>query len=125
MRGVNNITWELAQALDVRQLLLFTSDGAGSCSLACDYCFLHKAGDHRTMTRQTLLDAMAFLRELTDEPSLHYFGTEPTMNWPLVVAARETCDWPISMTTNGLLLTPERIDWMAANDVRVYVYSID
>lgn len=89
-------------------------------------CFLHKTGQHRVMTPETLRDAIAFLETLTNEPGLHFFGTEPTMQWDLIVEARRLRpSWPISLTTNGLLLTPERIDWMAANDVRVYVYSID
>lgn len=119
-------TQELAQALGLHRLLLFTGDGAGSCSMACSYCFIAKAGRHRVMGRDTLRDAMTFLEQLTDQPGLHFFGTEPTMQWGLIQEARRLRpDWPISMTTNGLLLTPERIDWMAAHDVRVYVYSID
>ena len=119
-------TQELAQALGLHRLLLFTGDGVGSCSMQCDYCFLAKAGLHRVMSRDTLRDAMEFLERLTDRPGLHFFGTEPTMQWHLIEEARRLRpDWPISLTTNGLLLTPERIDWMAANDVRVYVYSID
>ena len=94
--------------------------------MACDYCFLAKKGPRRTMSRETLQDAIAFLEDLTDQPGLHFFGVEPTVNWDLIVEARRLRpSWPISLTTNGLLLTPERIDWMADNDVRVYVYSID
>lgn len=121
-----NRTQELAQALGLHQLLLFTGDGAGSCSMACGYCFIAKAGPHRIMNVETLHDAMGFLEGLTERPALHFFGTEPTMQWHLIEEARRLRpDWPISLTTNGLLLTPERCDWMATHDVRVYVYSID
>ncbi len=123
---MDNSTQGLAQSFGVHQLLLFTGDGAGSCSMACDYCFLAKKGPRRTMSRETLQDAIAFLEDLTDQPGLHFFGVEPTVNWDLIVEARRLRpSWPISLTTNGLLLTPDRIDWMADNDVRVYVYSID
>jgi len=118
-------TQELARAFGVHRLLLFTGDGAGSCSMACDYCFLAKEGPLRVMSPEILRDAMRFLEGLTDRPSLHFFGSEPTMQWDLIVEARKLRDWPISLTTNGLLLTPERIDWMAEHDVKVYVYSID
>ena len=111
---------------NVRQLLLFTGDGAGSCSMSCRYCFIAKQGPLRVMGPETLRDAMTFLETLTDEPGLHFFGTEPTMQWDLIIEARRLRpSWPISLTTNGLLLTPERIDWMAEHDVKVYVYSID
>lgn len=93
--------------------------------MACDYCFLAKEGPLRVMSPEILRDAMRFLEGLTDRPSLHFFGSEPTMQWDLIVEARKLRDWPISLTTNGLLLTPERIDWMAEHDVKVYVYSID
>ena len=94
--------------------------------MACTYCCLAKEGPLRVMTPETLQDAIAFLETLTDQPGLHFFGTEPTMQWDLIVEARRLRpSWPISLTTNGLLLTPERIDWMAEHDVKVYVYSID
>jgi len=118
-------TKKLARAHNVHQLLLFTGDGKGSCSMACDYCFLSKKGPRRIMKPKVLRDAIEFLRNLTDKPELLFFGTEPTMQWDLIVQARGLCDWPISLTTNGYLLTPERADWMSENDVKVYVYSID
>jgi uncharacterized protein len=119
-------TEELARAFGVHRLLLFTGDGAGSCSMSCRYCFIAKQGPLRVMSPETLRDAMTFLETLTDEPGLHFFGTEPTMQWDLIIEARRLRpSWPISLTTNGLLLTPERIDWMAEHDVKVYVYSID
>lgn len=119
-------TQELARAHGIHQLMLFTGDGAGSCSMACDYCFLHKTGEHRIMDERVLADAIRFLETLTDEPELLFFGTEPTMQWDMVVGARRLRPgWPMSVTTNGLLLTPERVDWATGNDVRVYVFSID
>jgi len=71
---MDNSTQGLAQSFGVHQLLLFTGDGAGSCSMACDYCFLAKKGPRRTMSRETLQDAIAFLEDLTDQPGLHFFG---------------------------------------------------
>lgn len=111
----------------IHQLLLFTETGAGSCSMACSYCFLAKAGENQKMTRETLYRAIDFLREVAVRPpSLHFFGTEPTKNWDLIVAAREYApDMPISMTTNGHLLSDRRIQWLNENDVKIYVFSLD
>lgn len=120
-----NRTKAVAEMFNIHQLLLFTADGKGSCSMNCDYCFLSKKGPRRIMKPKVLRDSIEFLKELTDKPELLFFGTEPTMQWDLIVQARELCDWPISLTTNGHLLTPERIDWMNENNVKVYVYSID
>lgn len=110
-----------------RELLLFTGTGAGACNLGCRYCFLSHRGPRTVIPAQVLRDAIDFLREYaTGSMRLHFFGYEPTTNWDLIVAAREYApDISISMTTNGYLLDDKRIDWLNANDVRIYVFSID
>lgn len=95
--------------------------------MGCQYCFLAKRGERKVMARETLFRAIDFLREIAvREPSIHFFGTEPTKNWDLIVEAREYApDMPISMTTNGHLLNDRRIAWLNENDVRIYVFSLD
>ena len=124
---VNDATRQWAQRQRIHQLLLFTETGEGSCSLACTYCFLAKAGERKVMARETLFRAIDFLREIAVRPpSLHFFGTEPLKQWDLIVAAREYApDMPISLTTNGHLLNDRRIQWLCDNDVRIYVFSLD
>lgn len=124
---VNEETRRWARRQHIHQLLLFTETGAGSCSMACSYCFLAKSGTNTVMERSTLHRAIDFLREVAVRPpSLHFFGTEPTKNWDLIVAAREYApDMPISMTTNGHLLSRRRIEWLNENDVKIYVFSLD
>ncbi len=120
------ITLGLAARQGIRQLLLFTATGEGACPLRCSYCFLPKRGDTEVMSVGTLRRAVAFLTEVaTGEPSLLFFGTEPTMQWRLIEEVRRYTDMPFSLTTNGYLLTRKRIDWCNANGVRVHVYSID
>jgi len=115
-----NKTKELAKQYGIRQLLIFTGM---NCSQHCTYCFLPKGSEE--MSTDTLFAAMEFLTSLTEQPSLHFFGTEPTMQWHLIEQARQKVNWPISLTTNGYLLTTKRIDWCNEHDVKVYVYSID
>lgn len=124
---MNEQTKYWARRQRIHQLLLFTETGEGSCSMACTYCFLAKKGERKTMARETLTRAIDFLREIAVRPpSLHFFGTEPTKNWDLIVAAREYApDMPISMTTNGHLLSRRRIEWLNENDVKIYVFSLD
>lgn len=119
-------TLDIAKEFKVDGLLLFTSKGKGSCSLACDYCFLHKTGVLEKMSYKVLEDSILFLEGLTDTPKLAFFGTEPTMDWDLIVKARDLRPkMPISLTTNGFLLDREKIDWCEKEDVKIYVYSID
>lgn len=122
-------TREIALRYRLRSLTLYVATGDGSCPFACDYCFLHKDGQRRDMTIQVLRDAIDFLRRfaITHGPErLHFFGTEPLMRWDLLEeAARYAPDLAISLTTNGYLLTEERIRWLADHHAKVYVYSID
>ena len=116
-----------AKKQKIRELTIYVESGIGSCPFACEYCFVAKRGEHRVMTRQMLMDCVDFLRRVCEKPkALRFFGTEPLTQFGLIQHARAYApDLEISITTNGWLLNDERIQWLADNDVRIYVYSID
>ena len=116
-----------AKKQKIREFTVYVETGRGSCPFACEYCFVAKAGEHRVMSRETLEDAIAFLRSVCEKPkALRFFGTEPLTQFELIQYAKEYApDMEISITTNGWLLNDTRIQWMEDNDVRIYVYSID
>lgn len=120
-------TKEIVKKQKISRLLFFTETGEGSCPLACTYCFLAKQGENKKMSVKTLHDAIDWLKEVAvSEPSLHFFGTEPTKQWDLIVEARRYApDMPMSMTTNGYLLNDERIKWLDENNIKIFIYSID
>ena len=121
-----NKTEDIANKRELTRLLLFTETGEGSCNMACKYCFLGKSGTNKKMSVEVLHKAIDFLNLYTvEEPSLHFFGVEPLKNWDLILAAREYTNMMISLTTNGVTLTKERIDWMDNNNVKVYILSLD
>jgi uncharacterized protein len=116
-----------AKKQKIRELTIYVESGIGSCPFACEYCFVAKRGEHRVMTRQTLMDCVDFLRRVCEKPkALRFFGTEPLTQFGLIQHARAYApDLEISITTNGWLLDDDRIQWLADNGVRIYVYSID
>lgn len=119
-------TREIARAKGLNRLLLFTETGEGSCNMACNYCFLGKSMSWEKMSVEILHKAIDFLNLYTiGEPSLHFFGTEPLKNWELILAAREYTNMMISLTTNGVALTKDRVEWMDNNNVKVYLLSLD
>lgn len=127
-------TVEIAQRQKLNALLLYTETGDGSCPLACGYCFLAKQGEIKTMSLETLHRSIDFLMEYgkyqpQDENArrLHFFGTEPLKRWELVVAAAEHApDLKITLTTNGYLMTEEKIQWLKDHpNVRVVIWSLD
>ena len=103
-----------------------------ACNLRCRYCFVHK--EPETMTLNTAKDSVHFLVKNTKGvvvPSINFFGGEPMLCWdsiivPLVKFIREELKVPfkLSMTTNGTLLNPERIDFMKRYNVGI-LFSID
>lgn len=116
-----------AKKQKIRELTIYVETGRGSCPFACEYCFVAKEGEHHVMKRETLEDAIAFLRSVCETPkALRFFGTEPLTQFGLIQYAKEYApELEISITTNGWLLNDARIQWMADNGVRIYVYSID
>ena len=98
------------------------------CILGCKYCFVQQKPHY--MSLQTAKDAMDYIhnnlmkkREILNKPKekamVTYFGGEPTMLWnqiivPLTLYAEEKYPDEIqfTITTNGVLLSEERIKWM-------------
>ena len=113
------------------------------CNLACRYCFLGNgnldivARQMPKMSRQIADKALEyFVRQLDTHPEWSYerkdiifYGGEPLLNFEVlkhVVERGEEIDaaWNYAMVTNGLLLTPEIVDFLKAHSVDVSI-SID
>ncbi len=115
--------------------LLVTQD----CNLRCGYCFAESGsfgGARQLMSKKTARAAVEFAiagSKSRHNLELDLFGGEPLMNWPTVtfiadyVRKREAeCgkNIKLTLTTNGTLLTDEKIKFL--NDRRVMlVLSLD
>lgn len=109
---------------------LFPTNG---CNIACSYCYAHnKPGK---MTRETMHEMLNFLfiRQPHKNINCHFFGGEPTVMWEMLVdivqmgnemAANSGVTVTWSMTTNGTLLTEEKLQWIKAN-FRGFLLSLD
>ena len=92
------------------------------CNLRCRYCFVHK--EPQRMTLETAKDAARFLMDNakaanSGTPEINFFGGEPMLMFesvirPLVEWVHDELKEPFrfSITTNGTLLTDERIRFM-------------
>ena len=103
------------------------------CNLKCRYCFVHQ--HPATMTLQTAMDATNWIidnaKNIKVTPHINFFGGEPLLCYdtiikPIVTYVRDELRIPFTfgMTTNGTLLTEERIDYLSKNHVGV-LFSID
>ena len=104
-----------------------------ACNLKCKYCFVDK--QHDNITFSTSVDAVEFIaknaKEYNDIPSLNFFGGEPTLRWndiivPLTKYIRNKygSHFSLSMTSNGLLLDEEKLEFMKNNNIGL-LFSID
>ena len=109
-----------------------------ACNLACRYCFVEQHPHY--MTLDIAKQAVHFVLDNLEKKNkkfnknkkaiITFFGGEPTLMWdeiivPLINYVKEN-SFPIdfSMTTNGTLLTEERIEFLKANEVGLLL-SID
>lgn len=108
------------------------------CNLRCSYCCYsgEYEGNHSHNSRtlcvgdiQAIYDFIAKTAK-TKPIRISFYGGEPLVNYPLVQYAiqlgqqRWEDDVTFSVSTNGTLLTEERIDWLVNNGVELAI-SID
>lgn len=103
------------------------------CNLKCKYCFVNQ--NPKEMKLQTAIDAVEYLarnaKERNEVPSINFFGGEPLLKWteiivPLTKYVREKYGdkFDLSMTTNGILLDEEKLEYMKENRIG-FMVSID
>lgn len=99
------------------------------CNLKCPYCFEDK--DARRMTFETAKDALNFVHKAPDRfHGFTFFGGEPMLEFDNIIVPlieySKTLDNPtrFAMTTNGVALTHDRIDWLLDNNVD-FMLSMD
>lgn len=100
------------------------------CNLSCTYCYKEdlETPDHgHTMSFETARDSIELLLdESPDEPryNIVFFGGEPLTNLKLIKQVVAYCEQRFGelgkivdfiMTTNGTLLTEEKVDWLDAH----------
>lgn len=103
------------------------------CNLKCKYCFVVQ--QPLEMTYQVAKDAADFFaknaKKTGKTPSITYFGGEPLLKWydiivPLTKYIRKTYGekYSLSMTTNGILLDREKLEFMRNHGV-TFMFSFD
>lgn len=108
------------------------------CNLRCTYCCYsgEYEGNHSHNSRTLCEGDIQAIYDFIDKTAktkpirISFYGGEPLVNYPLVQYAiqagqqRWEDDVTFSVSTNGTLLTEERIDWLVNNGVELAI-SID
>ena len=114
-----------------------------NCNLKCSYCFVNK--ENQTMKLQTIYDTIDMmaqnyekkneilgnvLKDNEEQCYLVFFGGEPMLEYNNIIKAVDYANnkypklFQYSITTNGTLLTKEKIDFFKKNNFNI-VISID
>lgn len=95
------------------------------CNLACPYCF--EMRDVQMMTLDTAKKLVDFVGKQKNA-HITLFGGEPTLMWDSIIVPMteyaEQRGVRLNMTTNGTLLTPERVDYLIDHNI-TFLLSMD
>ena len=108
------------------------------CNLRCTYCCY--SGEYKnnrshgihSMTQNDIDLILDFIQQETTQRPIRiaFYGGEPLLHFSLIEYAvkrgreRWQSEVAFSISTNGTLLTPEKVDWLVANNVELAI-SID
>jgi uncharacterized protein len=97
------------------------------CNLKCDYCYVSKSSDCMPLNvARRIIEFTYQNTPPTDDIDIGFFGGEPLLEFPVLRTVTQMvrshpsfdpCRVNLSLTTNGTLLTPEIIEFLAENDV--------
>lgn len=104
------------------------------CNLACTYCFTHSEHKSRVIEEQmakTIIDFFIHNSLWTDgkEVGIDWWGGEPLLEWKLLKklqlwALQEYGRLRFNGTTNGVLYTPAKVEWLQEHNSH-FMVSID
>lgn len=112
-----------------------TIDLTENCNLACDYCFTHSSHERRDIDPDMARRMITwFLEQATNKDcSIAWWGGEPLLQYglikELVPYAKEEAERlgkhiSFGGTTNGVLYTPDKVEWLFSN-ASGFIVSLD
>lgn len=127
---------ELRNTMPIYNAVINVTD---NCNLRCPYCFTEC--NKRVIDMGTMKAAIGFIINEIEripgteaKPGINFFGGEPmlhyddiivpTVEWAEESGIRDKYKMSFGMTTNGTLLTEERLQWLADHEVNILL-SID
>lgn len=124
------VKYTAATDYDFGHISKFTLEVTQQCNLRCRYCIYSGAYPGRRthnpaeMSSETLEAAIRFIKEHADPKApvvgICFYGGEALLqkdriDWMICrLKAEKTCKFEYSLSTNGVLLTPEVVEWICS-----------
>lgn len=133
--GGNMIDEEYEKIIENTSLFNAVINVTDNCNLRCPYCFTEH--NTRVIDLGTMKSAIMFILREYDKkgdkskrtPAFNFFGGEPmlhfediikpTVIWTEETGLREKYNISFGMTTNGTLLTEERLKWLKEHNISI------
>lgn len=105
---------------------------SSECNFKCAYCY-QKIKSHTLMSREVAKKRIEYIKNhLKEHPNktanINLFGGEPLLNWDVfklfVDEFNDNDKVYLSATTNGSLLTPDKIDYLCDKKIKISI-SLD
>ncbi len=120
---------------NLKSLCLLVSQ---TCNMKCDYCFVDEGSygkENRLMTSKVAKDSIDFLIKNSKNKNIEidFFGGEPLLNWEVIKetiiyglneSKKNNKNLRFSLTTNGTLLTDDKINFLNENKISLII-SLD
>lgn len=107
--------------------LMLTED----CNFKCEYCFIKKNPQRITwgIAKQAIDWLVNENKDSKEKMNINFFGGEPTLEWDMIekivaYGKNKSDRLTYGMTTNGSLLTKERMDYCERNNIGI-LFSVD
>lgn len=129
-RGANPFRFEFLDAPPIwrlGRLSVFGLEVTRVCNLRCSYCCYsgqyrdQRTHESRTMSRpdvDAVLEFIAANRDVSTPPKINFYGGEALLAFPLIqycvdqAVKRFGVETEFLVTTNGVLLTPDKVEWL-------------
>lgn len=135
--GVHMQDLKLVIPQNMQQIILEVTE---ECNLRCTYCIYNNQNDgfrdfgQQSMSEETALKAIKYILEtsMREEIYVGFYGGEPLLRFDLIqkcvnfaLENKGSKNVTFSMTTNGILMTPEKAQYFASIPDFSIMFSID
>lgn len=139
--GVNQLQYKfkpIENVVDLPYVSSFTIGVTEQCNLRCSYCCYsgaypeHRSHSTNRLSIKQIPSIIEFILKYatSKEITVDFYGGESLLEFDWIrtfvreAKENQSIHWQFEVSTNGLLLSPDKVDWFVANQFNIFV-SVD